>query len=213
MTAVPMVDDVPLEVVTFARHTTRSRVIPMPVAGLAGDVQQRLGRSSHEVELHGVLLGDEAADALATLQEKASSGEEVPFSADITTALEVEKMILVEAQFWQQAGRPGRYEYRLHLRESPPLPEPASLDPFGEMGGFDTDLLDELSELADQMQDAMDAINDALDVLDAMTALGDLNLDNPLTPMRQQADSLSQSSQGTEGVGASLSGLLHEGGS
>ena len=213
MTAVPMIDDIALDVVTYARHVTHARIVATAVPGLPGDVQQRLGRGSHEVEIHGVLLGEAGAEALTTLQEKASSGAEVPFTADITTALAIEKMIVVRAEFSHQAGHPGRYDYRLHLRESPPLPEPASLDPFGDLGGFDTDLLGDLSELADQVQGAMDAINDAVGVLGALANLGNLNLDNPLTPMQREAASLSEAGEGTSGVGDRLSGLLDEGGS
>jgi hypothetical protein len=203
--AVPMIGDLELDVVEWMRQLTRQRTLSVPVAGLAGDVQQRLGRASHEIEIAGVLLGEGVADRLGELQDKAGTGEEVTFTADITTALELDKVVVLAAAFEEEAGRPGRYRYRLHLRESPPLPEPASLDGFGGLGdlGFDTDLLGDIADAAGALQDAIEAVGDALGALEALSALGDLGLGNPVAPMQEAASSLaSVAGGGVEAAGA-----------
>lgn len=201
--AIPLVDDVPLDAVSWIRQRTAVRASSLPVAGLSGDAQQLLGRGSHEFEVAGLLVGDESKSQLETLQQKAAEAAEVPFHADVTVALDVEKVIVVEAEFLEAAGQPGRYEYRLLLRESPPIPPPAEDDPFGlgdlglgDLGlpdlGFD-DLGDVLSDIADaaaSAQDALDAVTGAIDALDALASIGDLATGNPLEPLLGEADEL-----------------------
>lgn len=207
--AVPMIDDLLLELVFSARQRTRARLASTPVAGLAGDVQQRLGRASHEVELRGLLVGEDALDELDALQDKVVEGGEVDFTADITTALEIEKMVIVEAQFEEQGGRPNRFAYRIVLRESPPLPEPASLSPFGGLDGFgdlgfDTDLLGDIMDQAGALQDVMEMAGDVLAGLEALGGLASLDAGNPLEPMQREAGSMEGVGGGASDAGAAL---------
>lgn len=204
---IPMIDDVALDAVVRARTVTRARVASLPVLGLAGDVQQALGRASHEVDLRGVLVGEGAADALATLQEKVVAGGEVDFTADITSALAMEKMIVTGAAFEEVAGRPGAWMYRILLRESPPLPEPASIDEPGDLG-FDTDIMGDVLDAAGDIQGAIDAVGDALEALDALAALGDLGFGNPVQPLQDQAAQLASIGQGAAEAGSALTSLL-----
>lgn len=194
---IPMVDDLALDAVAWIRQRTVHRTAGVAVADLAGDVQQGLGRGSYEVEVAGVLVGD-AREQLEQLQTKAASGTEVPFTADIATALEVEHVVLVEAEFLESAGRPDRYEYRLLLRESPPLPPPAELDPFGGLEGFGDlgfddlgGVLGDIADTAAAAQSALDAVNEAVNQLGALTALADLPTGNPLGPIQEETGKLS----------------------
>lgn len=210
-----MVDDLALEAVAWVRQRTRPRFHSLPILGLEGDAQQKLGRGSHEVELSGLLWGETAATALSDLQGKAGAGEEVSFTADIATALELETMVLVDTEFRETAGRPGVWEYRLHLRESPPLPPPAELSPFGGLDGFDLgfdpgalgDVLGDIAAAAGDIQNAIDAATEALDALQAMAGMAGLAVDDPLTPVR---DEIAAAGEGTDATGAtaSLSGVL-----
>lgn len=206
---IPMIDDVPLNAVVAARTQTAARIASLPVIGLPGDVQQSLGRSSHLVELHGLLVGETASDDLATLQGKVTAGAEVEFTADITTALAMEHMVVVGSTFEEAAGRPGSWSYRLLLRESPPLPEPASIGGFDDLG-FDGlgDVLGDIADAAGAIQDAIDAVGEALEALDALAALGDLGLNNPLQPLQEQAGQLASIGQGAADAGAALTSLL-----
>jgi phage protein U len=209
---IPMIDDLALDMVAWVRQRTMQGYVSQPVAGLEGHVQQRLGRASHEIELAGVLIGEGVADALAGLQKKAAAGEEVTFTADITSALELDKVVILAAEFLETAGQPGRYEYRLRLRESPPLPEPATLAPFGGLEGvdlgFDTDILGDIADVAGELQDAIDAVTDVLGDLEALAGLADLNLGNPLTPLQDEAGGLGQLGAGAGAAASALSSLI-----
>lgn len=209
--AVPTIDDIQLDPVLAIRQRTRARLGATPVVGLAGDVQQRLGRASHEVELRGLLHGEDALDKLDALQDKVVRGEEVDFTADITTALEIAKMVVVEAEFEELAGHPNRFEYRLLLRESPPLPEPAAAAPFGGLEGFDTgfdtDILGDISDLAGDLQGAMEMLGDVMAGLDALAGLASLDAGNPLQPMQDQAGALGDTGASAGDAGAGLRGL------
>jgi hypothetical protein len=209
--AVPTIDDIQLDPVLVIRQRTRARIDSTPVVGLAGDVQQRLGRASHEVELRGLIHGEDALDKLDTLQDKLIAGDEVDFTADITTALEIAKMVVIEAEFEELAGHPNRFEYRLVLRESPPLPEPASLAPFGGLEGFDTgfdtDLLGDIADIAGDLQGAMEMLGDVMSGLEALAGLAGLDAGNPLQPMQDQAGSLGDSGAGAGAASAGLRGL------
>jgi len=200
----PMLGDLALEHVTWAETRLTQRLVSVPVVGLAGDAQQNLGRASHEIALAGVLVGADAADKLSALQTKAAAGEELDFTADITTALELAKVVVVDARFTAEAGRPDRYGFELRLRESPPLPPPAEADPFGGLDGadlgFDTDILGDVLDQASALQDAVEAAANALDEISALAGLADLALGNPLTPMQEAAGGVASAADPSAGT-------------
>lgn len=191
MSPVPMLGDLPLEHVTWAETRLTQRLAAVPVVGLAGDAQQNLGRASHVIALAGVIIGEDAADKLGTLQQKAAAGEELDFTSDISTALELAKVVVVDARFTAEAGRPNRYGFELTLRESPPLPPPAEASPFGGLDGldlgFDTDILGDVLDAAGALQAAVEAAAEAIQQITALAGLADLALGNPLTPMQEAA--------------------------
>ena len=96
--AVPMIDDFELKAVQRIRQETDQDFACQRIAGLDGTLHQRLGRASHRVLIDGYLLPATATDDLKTLQEKASAGAEVTFTADITTALSIQKMVIESFQ-------------------------------------------------------------------------------------------------------------------
>jgi len=215
-----MIDDVELRAVQWIRQESDQGFAAHRIAGLDGVVHQRLGRRSHQVVVSGLLIADTAADDLTALQEKAAAGEEVTFTADITTALEVEKMVIGSLAAEQTVGAGGQYAYTIQLVESPPLPPPAELSPFGGLGefglgdlGFDAGMLEDLaSDLADQAGAITDALDSALDAVQAVTALGSLadlgDVSNPLRPVSDQLAELSQLGTSVVGVMDDLNGLL-----
>lgn len=214
--AIPMIDDLALDAVLRIEHSCRQRLVSQPVLSLAGDVQQALGRGSHEISIEGVLSGEGATDALASLQEKIASGAEATFTADIAAALELEHVVILAADFQEHAGRPGYFEYFLRLRESPPLPEPASLSSFGGLDGFDTgfdtDVLGDIADAAGDLQEAVDAVNAAVAGLEALAALGDLSFGNPLEPVQNEAGSVADIGDSATSTTTAL-GSLFGGGS
>lgn len=177
----PLLADVPLTAVQRVEHLLDGRFSPVAVLGLDGEVQQRSARGSHRIRLAGLLHGDTVADDLATLQDTAATGTEVIFAADITTALDLQRVVVTSFSAVQLAGQPGRVAYELELAESPPLPPPAQVSGFGGLDdfgfgdlGFDTDLLGDLSDLASDVAGAVSAAVDAVQALSALANLGEL---------------------------------------
>ncbi|MEN3333449.1 MAG: hypothetical protein V7641_2814 [Blastocatellia bacterium] len=199
---VPMIDDIELKAVQTIRQETSSGFAEQRVVGLDGTLHQKLGRRSHRVELSGFLLPDTAADDLGKLQDKASKGEEVTFTADITTALKIDKMVIEQFRAEQQVGPQGQIAYHVILAESPPLPPPAEVSAFGGLGdfglgdmGFDLGALgDVLGDIQDMAGSIMDAVDSALDVvgqLSALASLADLaSISNPLKPLSDKVGEL-----------------------
>lgn len=190
----PMIDELELKAVQLVRTEVEQGYRRHRIAGLDGVVHQHLGRRSHRVIVAGLLLGDGAADDLATLQGKAAAGTEVGFTADIATALEIDRMV-IESFAAEQGVGGGQTAYALMLAESPPLPPPAEVSPFGGLGdfglgdlGFDPGALGEvLGDVAAQagaVMDAVDAAISAVEQLEALAGLADLgSLGNPAKPV------------------------------
>ena len=155
---------------------------------------------------------------LEKLQEKASGGEEVTFTADIATALSVDRMVIESFCAEQDVGPAGQVAYQIVLAESPPLPPPAEVSPFGGLGefglgdlGFDPGALgDVLSAIQDQagaVMDAVDAALDAVQQLQALAGLGDLaNVGNPIRPIADKVGELAELGPAIEG----LAGFIKE---
>ena len=108
---VPMIDDIELKAVQVIRQETDQDFVRQKIAGLPGTLHQRLGRRSHRVLLSGALLPDTAAGDLEKLQGKAAAGDEVTFTADITTALTIDKMVIEAFRAEQQVGPAGQITY------------------------------------------------------------------------------------------------------
>lgn len=180
---IPLLGDIALEAVQDIAHSLDGGFASLRIAGLPGELQQRLARPSHRIDLTGVLFGDGAADQIAALQKAAAQGDELSFAADIVAALDLKKVVI--RGFWahEVAGQPGRFAYRLALIESPPLPPPAQVSPFGGLGdfglgdlGFDTSLVDELASAAGAVASAVDQAMAVVDSLQALSNLDGLSL-------------------------------------
>jgi hypothetical protein len=122
----------------------------------------------------------------------------------------------VTAAFEEVAGRPNVYAYRLLLRESPPLPPPAELTPFGGLDGadvgFDTDVLSDIADAAGQLQDAVEAVNDAVKALEALSALTDLSAGNPVEPIQDEVGSLGGVGEAVGDAVAGMGDVMSSGG-
>ena len=217
--AAPMIDDIELEAVQWIHQETDQDYVRQRVAGLAGTLHQKLGRRSHRVRLAGLLLPATAADDLKKLQEKASAGDEVTFTADITTALEVQKMVIESFVAQQVIGLANQIAYQLVLAESPPLPPPAEVSAFGGLGdfglgdlGFDPGALgDVLGDIADQAGAVMDAVDAAIDAVEQISALANLadlaSIGNPIQPLSDKVGELAQLGPAIAALGDALGGL------
>ena len=149
----------------------RRRLARLPVPGLLGDLQQDLGSASLAVEITGSLHGDEARDDfLASVREKFRAGEPASFVADITTATELEQVLIEELEVEEVNEAAGGFRYRIVLREyvEPPEP-PAPIDDLGLDLGLE---LDDLAALG------LDGLK-LPDILGDIPALGD-----PVAPLQ-----------------------------
>ena len=178
----PLLGDVSLQYVQTIEHHLDGGFQTTGVIALPGELQQRAARPSHRIRLTGVLFGASAGDDLAKLQDAAGAGAELTFSADITTALDLQKVVITRFGARAEAGRPDRISYELEVAESPPLPPPAQVEPFGGLGdfglgdlGLDPSVLGDISDLADQVGSAVDQALSAVSQLSALASgLGDL---------------------------------------
>jgi hypothetical protein len=164
-----------------------------------------------------MLFGDSAADDLASLQGAAQAGGELSFAADITTALDLQKVVITSFRAAEEAGRPNQFTYEVWLAESPPLPPPAELDPFGGLGdfglgdlGFDTPgLLDDLAGVAGDIAGAVNQALDVIDQLGALADLGGLNLDGGfMAPIGGAVSSVTDLAAGFGDAARGLGGLF-----
>jgi hypothetical protein len=200
--ATPMIDDIELKAVQWIRQETEQEFVEQRIAGLNGTLHQGLGRLSHRVTLCGKLLPDTAVDDLKKLQDKASAGAEVSFTADITTALSIDKVVIESFAAEQHIGPAGQYSYQITLAESPPLPPPAEVSSFGGLGdfglgdlGFDAgalgDVLADVASQAGAITDAIDAATDAIQAVSALADLGNLaKIGNPIKPISDKVGEL-----------------------
>jgi hypothetical protein len=213
---VPMIDGIELKAVQHIQQDTSSGFLEQRIVGLEGTLHQKLGRQSYRVELRGYLLPATAADDLGKLQDKASKGEEVTFTADITTALNIDQMVIERFRAEQSVGLQGQIAYHMVLAESPPLPPPAEVSAFGGLGdfgvgdmGFDLGALgDVLSDIQDQAGAIIDAVDSALDVIDQLSALASLadlaNITNPLKPLTEKVGELGNLQEPVAGLTTAL---------
>lgn len=193
--SVPLLGDISLEYVQQIEHSHDSGFVSTRIAGLAGELQQRAGRRSHRIRIVGILFGETTTDALKTLQQSAATGDELTFSADITAALDLQKVVITAMRAVEVAGQANRFSYELHVTESPPLPPPAEISSFGGLDdfglgdlGFDTDILGDLQSLAGEVAGAVDQALDAIAQLGALANLDGLQLGDFLSPIGQSVD-------------------------
>lgn len=190
---IPLLGDTPLDAVQHIEHVLDAGFSPLRIAGLGGEVQQRTGRPSHRVRVSGLLFGEAARDTLATLQTAAQGGQELSFSADISSALDLQKVVIHHFAAREVAGISGRIEYEIELVESPPLPPPAEVAGFGGLDdfglgdlGLDAGVLDDIAGLAGDIAGAVDQALGAVEALGALASLaasGGLDFDGLLAPL------------------------------
>lgn len=211
----PLVGDISLTSVQQMDHVMSAGFQRLPVPGLDGDVLQRAGRGSHHIWIRGLFSGDTAMADLGALQQLVSDGDEVPFSADITVALELERVVVADLRAQEVAGTANLVGYEICLVESPPLPPPAEVSGFGGLDdfgagdlGFDADIMGDLSELADDAAGAVNAVMDAADQLSALASLGSIDVGGPLQPLSDAVGNVGQASKAFAGISASLTSLL-----
>jgi len=147
------------------------RIARLPVPGLLGDIQQDLGAASLRVEIGGSLQGDEARDDfLQSLRESFRAGDPVSFAADITSAAELDQVLIDELALEEVNDSANSFRYQIILREyvEPPQP-PSPIDELGADLGADLDGLASLGL-------------DGLNLPDLLGGVPDIS--NPVPPLQ-----------------------------
>lgn len=164
------------------------RLARFAVPGLAGDLHQDLGRDSLVVDIEGSLHGDEARDQFLTdLRALFLAGDPVSFVADITTATELDQVLVEALDVEEVNSSAGSFRYRIRLRQYVEPPAPPS--PIDDLGAGLDGMLDALADLG-------------LAGLDLPNLLGDIPaVGDPTPPLRSALD-------GAKAATAPLTGLL-----
>ncbi len=170
----PMLDSWEIPSIESIRCLERRRFVRHGVPGLAGDLHQDLGSESLVVEIRGSLHGDEARDTFfEEIREKFANAEPLSFVADITTATDLEQVIIEDLEVREDNDFSRPFRYRIVLRQYVEPPEPvSSFDDFGAELDPDLDLLAGLGldglELPDLLIDIPEIGNPVEPILPAL---------------------------------------------
>ena len=191
----PMLGDYEIPRIERIHAVERRRLSRLSVPGLAGDLQQDLGHASLAVEIVGSLHGDESRDGfLAEIRERYQAGDPLAFVADITTATDLDEVLIEALEVSEHNEWAGAFRYRLVLRQyvEPPAP-PTPIDDLGL--GLDADL-DLLAELG----------LDGLELPDLLGAVPDLG--DPVAPVLPAMDAVKSATAPLKGLLAELKNTL-----
>lgn len=169
------------------------RLARLSVPGLRGDLHQDLGHHSLVVEITGSLHSDAERDEfLGSVRGPFNDGSPVAFVADITTATELEEVLIEHLDVAEHNDHSDAFTYTIRLRQYVEPPEPPTpIDALGAELGAELDALAALGDLA----------------LDLPNLLGDIpSIGDPTPPLRAALDSV-------EATVAPLNALLDELGS
>ncbi len=166
------------------------RLARLSVPGLQGDLHQDLGNHSLVVEISGSLHGDaERDDFLDRVREPFKAGDPVAFVADITSATELEQVLIEHIDVAEGNDHADSFRYTIRLRQyvDPPAP-PSPIDDLGAELGAELDALAALGDLG----------------LELPNLLGDIpSIGDPTPPLREALTAV-------EAAVAPLSDLLTE---
>ena len=191
----PMLGDYEIPRIERIHAVECRRLSRLSVPGLAGDLQQDLGHASLAVEIVGSLHGDESRDGfLAEIRERYQAGDPLAFVADITTATDLDEVLIEALEVSEHNEWAGAFRYRLVLRQyvEPPAP-PTPIDDLGL--GLDADL-DLLAELG----------LDGLELPDLLGAVPDLG--DPVAPVLPAMDAVKSATAPLKGLLAELKNTL-----
>jgi hypothetical protein len=142
--------------------------VELEIPGRNGSLFQDMNTAPVRIGVWGSLFGDEPRNTfLETLRGQFNAGEPVTFVADITTATEIQYVVIETMQMTENAANPDQLDYFFILRESPPPP------PSDTLGDLDTGLLDEIGDFTDLVTGALGAIDGIPDISDPTAPLND----------------------------------------
>jgi hypothetical protein len=185
MSAKPVLGDWEIPRIALIKTLEQRSFVELPIPGRVGSLFQDLNTTPTRIAIAGSLYGEEARNQfLEELRGKFKVGEPVTFAADITTATEVQYVIIEALQVQESGLAPDQLNYFLVLRESPPPPPPPDL-----LGGLDAGLLDQAAGF-------LDTVTGALDMIDALGNVPDFN--DPTAPLTGALEGVTTATAGLE---------------
>jgi len=176
----PMIGDYEVPGIQRIGTLEDRRLVKIHVPGLEGSYHQDLGTASAVICIEGTLSGDEARDTfLEKLRDKFKTGEPVDFVADITTATEINQVLIFDLKVREVAGSSDSFRYGLTLAQ---YVEPPSAAPGADLGFGDLADLEAGLDL-----EALDLF-EALQIPDLLGSIPDFG--NPLPPLLSSLDQL-----------------------
>jgi hypothetical protein len=194
MNVKPILDSWEIPRIEAIRTKERRVLAEHSIPGRQGTLYQDLGTRPATITITGSLAGDEVRDEfLRSVREKFQAGQPVTFTADITTATQIQYVVIRDLQFAEVAGSPDSFRYTIILQESPPPPPP------GGVPDLDSDLLD-------QAQDLVGDIGDLTNILDQLGNIPDFG--NPVPPVQSTLDQFENVTSGLSDAVDSLNSLF-----
>jgi hypothetical protein len=172
------------------------RVVEIPVPGLAGSYHQDLGSGAVALRIEGTLAGDDARDGfLGAVRPIYTAGDPVDFVADITTATQVQKVLLTDLAVVEVAGSADTVRYAIVLHQHVDPPPPATDNGFGDLSDVNA---------AVAAEGAANAA--AMNVPDLVNSLP--NLKDPTSPLKNTLNGVQGAIAGLSSVGSKLKDLF-----
>ncbi len=167
----------------------------LEVPGKSASLFQDLASTPTRIVIGGSLFGDEDRDDfLQEVRDKFRAGDPVTFVADITTATEIQYVVIETLRFEQSASRPDEIEFLIALRESPPPPPPPA-------PSLDDGLLGEADAF-------LGTVTGALNAIDAASVP---NFGDPTPPLSGTLDGAKSALGGLSGLPGKLTDLFGSG--
>lgn len=190
----PMLGEYEIPMIERIGTVERRHLVEVSVPGLAGSYHQDLGSAPVAIRIEGTLAGDDSRDDFLTaVRDKFKAGDPVDFVADITTATEVEQVLIADLKVLEVAGSSDTFRYAITLTQHVEPPAPAAP--------------------LEALQQALDLeagdLFDALQLPDLLASLPDLK--DPTPPLRGTLDGVRTALQGLAGVSGALTELFGAG--
>lgn len=174
-----LIGDLELTEVREIRVRQARKLAAHAIPGWEGDLVQDMGEAAAEIEMSGLVTGEEAGTRIEALRAAFASAEPQDFTASAAVAADIAHVLPAHLEVTQSAAAVGAYGFALRLRRYVPPPPPATA---GFDAGFLSDLadldaqlgLDQVGALADglgNVQGALDALDEIKDFVEEAAAL------------------------------------------
>ncbi len=170
----------------------RAAFVSHRIPGLEGNLVQRLGRHSVQLNIEGIFYGPTASDDLDKLRQFYKDGQPVDLLADIVGQAYFSQVVIEHLEVYQSADGPDEFGFVMRVAEYVVPPEPAAAQ---DLSGVD-------ASIADAAQSFMAAAT-LPDMLGSVP-----NISNPLQPLSGALTGVKDAMSSLQGIGGSLESLF-----